>query len=500
MRSTLIRLTAILLGVVCVGSVIFYFLAGDGFFHPKAETSALSEGMYQPLRTSDDELSQSFTCEYKSLVNLSFYVRKQGAPEGTLSVVLMKEDKSETYYSDEIRLASLPSNGRYCVVFSQPLADVLRRRVTLVLSCDYAQKAGENFLSFAAGNTVNGGKGFSIDAEIGEKDALTVNGEKVMLSEIQPDNSVKEREVKLCFTFYGEKNDVLAKLYWPAVAVIFAALSAYCANLFIRDRKQKKSAGLNVIRDMKKYKFLLGQMVARDFKTKYKRSVLGVLWSVLNPLLIMMVQYFVFSNLFKSNIAFYAAYLCTGIVCFNFMTDACHQCLVSITGNARLITKVSVPKYLYPFSKSLSAAINFLFSLIPLTIVIFASGVTPSWSQLLFPLGFFMLFLFSYGIGQILASLMVFFRDMQFLWNIITTLWMYLTPIFYSETIIPARFLTLYKCNPMYHYIRFMRTILIDGVSPEPQAYLFCLIFSLAALLIGTLVFKKTENKFVNNI
>ena len=111
-----------------------------------------------------------------------------------------------------------------------------------------------------------------------------------------------------------------------------------------------------------------------------------------------------------------------------------------------------------------------------------------------------MLFLLSYGVGLILATLMVFFRDTQFLWGIASMLLMYLTPIFYPETIIPAQFLPIYKLNPLYHVLRFMRSILIDGVSLEPKAYLFCAVLCLIPFLVGVLIFRKNQDKFVLNI
>ena len=111
-----------------------------------------------------------------------------------------------------------------------------------------------------------------------------------------------------------------------------------------------------------------------------------------------------------------------------------------------------------------------------------------------------MLFMLSYGVGLILATMMVFFRDTQFLWGICSMLLNYLTPIFYPETIIPERFLTLYKLNPLYHVIRFVRMILMDGVSPEPKAYLLCFLICFIPFLIGITVFRKNQDKFILNI
>ena len=129
---------------------------------------------------------------------------------------------------------------------------------------------------------------------------------------------------------------------------------------------------------IRKYRFLIRQLVSRDFKSKYKRSVFGVLWSFLNPLLTMFVQYIVFSNLFRFDIPYYPVYLLCGIIMFNYFSEACGMTLGSIVGNASLITKVYMPKYIYPLTRVLSSFVNLLISMVPLFIVTFASGLYPT--------------------------------------------------------------------------------------------------------------------------
>jgi ABC-2 type transport system permease protein len=173
---------------------------------------------------------------------------------------------------------------------------------------------------------------------------------------------------------------------------------------------------------------------------------------------------------------------------------------VSIIGNASLINKVYVPKYIYPFSRTLSSSINLLLSLVPLLLMLIITRTPITPAILLLPFVLLMLFLLSYGVGLILATMMVFFRDTQFLWGIFSMLLMYLTPVFYPENIIPARFLTVYKLNPLYHVLRFIRSILIDGVSLEPKAYLYCMLLCLIPFVVGVIVFRKNQDKFVLNI
>ncbi len=264
--------------------------------------------------------------------------------------------------------------------------------------------------------------------------------------------------------------------------------------------KKQGNIVTRLIDAFRRYGYLLRQLVSRDFKSKYKRSVLGVLWSFLNPLLTMLVQYIVFSTLFKSDIPNYPLYLLTGIVCFNFFSESTGMALQSITGNASLITKVYVPKYIYPLSRVLSSGINLLMSLIPLLLVMLLTWTPVRPAILLLPIGLICLVGFCLGIGLILSTMMVFFRDTQFLWGVVSLLWMYATPIFYPETIIPAKFMLIYKCNPLYHIIRFIRIVLIQGVSPEPKAYALCLIASFVPLVVGAAVFKKNQDKFVLNL
>lgn len=257
---------------------------------------------------------------------------------------------------------------------------------------------------------------------------------------------------------------------------------------------------MNIVNDLKKYKFLIQQLVSRDFKTKYKRSFLGVLWSLLNPLLMMAVQYIVFSALFRFDLPHYQVYLLSGIVMFNFFSEATNQALVSITGNAGLITKVYMPKYVFPVTKVLSACINLGFSLIALYLIILFSGVSITFLHLLILFPIINMILFTIGFSLILSTLMVFFRDMQFLYSVAIMLWMYMTPIFYPENIIGPKFQWILQLNPLYHFIRYTRNIILDNSIPTIRAHIICLIFSIGTLIIGSILFKKSENKFIFNL
>lgn len=245
------------------------------------------------------------------------------------------------------------------------------------------------------------------------------------------------------------------------------------------------------------YRFLLGQLVSRDFKTRYKRSVLGVLWSMLNPLLTMCVQYLIFSNLFRWDVNNYAVYLLVGTVTFNFFSEATQAALVSVTGSASLITKVYIPTYVFPVAKVLSACINLCFSTLALYFIIFVQGVPLNIFHLLIPVLYLMLILFSCGVGMILGALMVYFRDTQFLYSVLITLWMYLTPLFYTVDIIPDNLMVYYKLNPMYQYVTFFRTLVLDAAMPTLEQFAWCAGYAAAFMVVGVLVFRKLKRNFV---
>ncbi len=301
----------------------------------------------------------------------------------------------------------------------------------------------------------------------------------------------------LCFSASGEDYIWTGLHYWQFAAG-FGLLLAL-AELFIwnRYKKGKHSYVINALTALEKYGFLIRQLVSRDFKLKYKRSILGVFWSFLNPLLTMAVQYAVFSSLFRFDIPYYPVYLITGIVLFNFFTEASNMSLMSILGNAGLITKVYVPKYIYPLTRVLSSLVNLMISLIPLLLVALFSGLLPTKAWLLLPFPLLCLAVFSLGFGLILASAMVFFRDVQFLWGVLSMIWMYLTPVFYPASILPENVVWVLDVNPLYYFISFARSCVINGVSPEPMAYVQCVGVALLMLLLGALVFYKTQDKFV---
>lgn len=300
----------------------------------------------------------------------------------------------------------------------------------------------------------------------------------------------------LAFSTFGQEYIFTGQYYWLMAGIISFVFGLVLITSYLKFVKKHTGYIVGAIMAIEKYWFLISQLVSRDFKTKYKRSILGVFWSFLNPLLTMLVQYIVFSTIFKSDVKNYPAYLLAGIICFSFFNEVSGMCLQSISGNANLIKKVYMPRYIFPLSRTLSSSINLAISLIPMLLVAFMTGIHPSKSFILMIFFLVCLIVFSLGVGMVLSTLMVFFRDTQFLWSVVCMAWMYATPIFYSESIIPEKFYFIVRFNPLYHFIKNIRICLINGISPEPRAYAYCFIFALVSLLLGSFIFKKNQDKF----
>ena len=257
----------------------------------------------------------------------------------------------------------------------------------------------------------------------------------------------------------------------------------------------KKQTGLI---ELLHYKELLRQLVIKDIKLKYRRSYLGYIWSILNPLLMMTVLVIVFSQLFRFDIPNFAVYLLSGQVLFSFLSEATTMAVSSIVGNAPLLKKTYVPKYIFTISKVTSSLVNLLFSLVALVLVMIFTQVSFTWNILWFPVVLLEVYIFSLGVSLILASTAVFFRDIQYLWGVFISIWMYLTPIIYPVSIISEEYRWWYdNLNPMYGYLKQFRDIVLNG-NPLPiewltQGFITAFIF----LFIGLWVFKRKQNQFI---
>lgn len=254
----------------------------------------------------------------------------------------------------------------------------------------------------------------------------------------------------------------------------------------------------NWVRGFLQYRSLLRQLVMRDLKIKYRRSFLGYLWSVLNPLMIMLVMTVVFSTMFRRNIENFPVYLLSGQVMFNFMTNSTNQGMRSILGSAALLKKTYVPKYIFTLAKVTSCLVDFLLSLGALALVMLFTGVRPTPYLLLAPLVLMQLYVFCVGVGLFLAQATVFFRDIQYIYSVITMAWMYLTPIFYPVDMLPERLQGLIKlCNPMYCYISQFRGVVLYGWMPAWHLWAYGSLAALLSLTIGIVSFLRSQDRFI---
>lgn len=301
----------------------------------------------------------------------------------------------------------------------------------------------------------------------------------------------------MCIAVQGRNYVWTGPNYWKLVLLAVVLLAMFYSIEVSRTKKGKQTILFGSMHVLNKYNFLIKQLVQRDFKVRYKRSVLGVFWSFLNPLLMMIVQYIVFSQLFKTDISNYPVYLLSGTVIFNFFNEGVGLALGSIVGNAPLITKVHIPKYIYPVTRVLSSGINLVMSLIPLVIAALITGEQITKAYFMLPYILLCVIIFTIGLGMVLAAAMTFFRDVQFLWGIASMLWMYLTPLFYPISIVPMGFRQVIMSNPMYFFVSAVRTIILEGIAPRPVAFCQCTLAAFLMLAVGCLIFRKSQDKFV---
>ena len=246
-----------------------------------------------------------------------------------------------------------------------------------------------------------------------------------------------------------------------------------------------------------KYRHLVLNLISRDLKVKYRRSMLGFLWSILNPLLMALVINAVFQNLFRFAIEYFIVYYLTGSLIFNFMTEATTGSLTSVIGASSLIKKVYIPKYIFPLEKCLFAFVNMLFSTFAVIIVIIIKQMPVHFTVLLFFYPMICALIFSLGLSLILASANVFFRDIGHLYTVWTVAWMYLTPIIYPASILPASISKIMQLNPMYYYVTYFRDVVMYGNVPSLSTHLICIIYAFLFLVVGLIVFKRKQDKFI---
>lgn len=245
---------------------------------------------------------------------------------------------------------------------------------------------------------------------------------------------------------------------------------------------------------------ILKALVSRNFKSQYRNSILGAFWTVLNPLLNMIVLSLVFSNLFgdRPGVGCYPIYLFCGTLFFNMMRQITSQSLTSLVTNSGLIKKVKISYSIFPMSNMFTALVNFGVSFVALIAIMLILRQTFHWTMLLTVAIVPAVLLFSLGIGLIVASLYVYFRDIKHLYEVFLTLWMYLTPLFYTADSLKSDMISkIINLNPMTHFISAFRNVIQFGIVPSGMEFLICYAWALSMLVIGYTIYRLSRKRFI---
>lgn len=246
-----------------------------------------------------------------------------------------------------------------------------------------------------------------------------------------------------------------------------------------------------------KNRFLFEELVKRDFKKKYKRTVLGLLWSILAPLVMLSVMSFVFSQFFGRSIEYYVLYILAGQIIFAYFSESTNTGMLALLNNANIFSKINLPKYLFVLSRNITALINFGLILVLFFCFVFAYGIKPDIVMLLCLYPVICLIIFNYGISLILSALYIFYRDMQYLYSLLLQVIMYGSAIFYNIDILSNSYQSVFYFNPLYIYITFLREVVIYNRIPDVLFFQLSILYAVISVIIGIYIYKKYNYKFI---
>ncbi|HVF58872.1 MAG TPA: ABC transporter permease [Thermoanaerobaculia bacterium] len=249
------------------------------------------------------------------------------------------------------------------------------------------------------------------------------------------------------------------------------------------------------MKDLYRYRDLVGALVARELKVRYRRSAIGFLWTMLQPLLTMLVFQVVFSALFRFDLPNYPVYALAGILFWNFFNQSIVSSMNSLRGNAGLLQKLPVPKAVFPLATVISGVINLCFALIPLFLLLIVTGHPLRPALAFLPLAILLAALFTLGAGLLLSPLAVFFHDVVELVGVLLTLLMYLTPIFYPKEIVPPQLLWLVRFNPVRSILEVFRDPIYQGEVPPVSHFTVALGIAVLALALGAWTFRRSSDR-----
>ena len=252
--------------------------------------------------------------------------------------------------------------------------------------------------------------------------------------------------------------------------------------------------------ELKQYIFVIRQLVAREIKRKYSRSYLGILWSVLNPLLNMIVLSVIFTTMFRRSIENYPLYLLTGQTIWQLFTGATNAAMTSLVDNRVMLTRVKFPRVIFPIARVYSALVNYLYTFAAYLVVLVFFRIKPAPTMLLAPVIVLCLTLFSLGMGYLLSVVYVFFADIKYLYSVLLSLWMYCSAIFYPVEGLPALMQTVVRANPVYNYIACMRNAMLYNTMPTGAEWLRMLGWAVGLYLIGRYVFQQNQSRIMQAV
>lgn len=250
----------------------------------------------------------------------------------------------------------------------------------------------------------------------------------------------------------------------------------------------------------RQYFFVIRELVLRELRRRYSRSRLGILWSVLNPLLSMAVLSLIFSTMFRKSIENYPVYYLTGLILWNFFTGATNTAMTSLVDNKTLLLQVRFPRFIFPVTRVAAALVNLLYSLAAYGLILLLFGIRPSLSMVWSPVILFLIALFAMGIGYFLSIFYSFFGDIRHLYSVILTLWMYLSALFYPLALLPAGMQAVIRENPVYCYIAAARECMMYGRTPQAGLWVRMILWSGLIYLAGKAYFQKKQDRIIQSL
>ena len=405
--------------------------------------------------------------DYITGITLRFGTYSSKLEDGTIHVEYLERDT--LLASSEIDATDIEDNVEYLVDFGKTINIKRGTEYTIRLYEDGA----------------NGTRTPAVWAGVNQDGCtLTINGEPVAGVTIY----FEPQEQR-----FGYFNEWFFSVYFGLLGLFIAT----CIVSMHKDKQGKKTPLTEIVHIFDTYKFLLHQLIDKEFAIKYRRSYLGIVWVVLSPLLTMILMSFVFSTIFKQSIPKFQVYLIIGNVAFSYFVDSTTGALPTIVSSSSMLKKIYVPKYIFPLSKVIFSFVNFMISFIPVAGVMIFYRVMPTVNLLYLPVILAAFFMFTLGIGFILSTMMVMMRDTQYLYNLVTTLLCYITPIFYSLDNFTPRAKFIMNLNPLTRYLTIIREVAFYGTTPTVQELLIVILIGIVFLWIGLEYFFKKQDKFI---